>query len=568
MVGRIKFLQVVILIVFGVVAVRAFEFQVMRPGEIIDRANKRFERTVELTPHRGSIFDRKGQPLAVSIPVKSVGANPRIMDNPHMAASLLAGILGLDRPALDRRLAQRRCFTWIKRQVTPEEAERVKRLGIKGVGLYDETRRFYPESESMANLIGIVNIDGCGLEGLELHYDALLKGRDRRITVQKDGMGRIIYARGIQPDSVEDGGTLWLTVDRRIQHVAYEVLKKAVMDNRAESGFVIISSPSTGEVLALASYPSFDPNTGSYRSLLGHSNMAITHAFEPGSVIKPIWICWGLEKRYFNLSKSVFCENGAYILHRFTIHDHEGYGWLGVSDVVKYSSNIGIAKLMDPLKASDMYDCLGTFGLLEPTGIDFPGEPAGSVRQPGSWRALDKANIAFGQGFAVTGIQLVTAFNAMINGGIIMRPYLVGRVADAKNRTVTETSSTIVHRAISEQTSAQIMGVMKAVTAKGGTGESAALPTFDVFGKTGTAQKVDLLTGTYVKGDYVSSFIGGVADSTGRPRMTMMVCINEPRGDYYASTVACPLFKEIVMQCATIMELNPNITIATTEGRQ
>ncbi len=568
MVGRVRLIQIIMIALFGVVTVRAFEFQVACPGEIMERANKRFARDVELTPHRGTIFDRNGQPLAVSIPVKSIAANPRTVSDPRTAARRLSSALGLDRRWIETKLRQRRYFTWIKRQVSPEEAQAVERLGIGGLTFFDEAKRFYPESESMANLLGIVNVDGLGLEGLELHYDAVLRGRDRRVTVHRDGMGRIIYARGIQPENAKDGNSLWLTIDRRIQHVAFESLRKAVTNNNAESGFVIITNPSTGEILAMASYPSFDPNIGIYRHLSGHTNMAVAHTFEPGSVIKPLWVSWGLEKRLFDLSRSVYCENGAYTIHRVTIHDHEKYGWLTLGDIVKYSSNIGMAKLMEPVRPTSMYECLSAFGLLEPTGIDFPGEARGRVRQPSTWRSIDKANISFGQGFSITGIQLVTAFNAMVNGGIIMRPYLVGRITDASNRVLGETKPTILHRAISQRTSTQIMGIMKTVTARGGTGETASMPTFEIFGKTGTAQKVDQITGTYAQGDYISSFIGGVIDASGRPRMTMMVCINEPRPNYYASVVACPLFKDIVMQCATIMELNPNITVATRETRQ
>jgi len=568
MVKRVRIIQTVMLATLGILAIRAFEFQVVRSEEIIDRANKKYERIVELTPNRGAIFDRNNQPLAESVPVKSIAANPKAITNPREASARLARILSLDRRSLEKRLSQDKAFTWIKRQVDPSVAKQVKKLGIDGLSFFDEAKRFYPESESMANLIGIVGIDGKGLEGIELSYDSTLRGQDRRITVNKDGKGRIIYARGVAPDNNQDGATLWLTVDRRIQHVAYEMLKKTVVDRNAESGFVIISNPITGEILALASYPSFDPNLTSFRSLAGHTNMAVTHVFEPGSVIKPLWVSWGLEKKLFDLSKSIYCENGAYTFHRVTIHDHEKYGWLGVTDIIKYSSNIGIAKLTDQLRASDMYECLSEFGLVDPIGIDFPGEPRASIRNPGSWRAVDKANISFGQGFAVTGIQLLTAFNAMINGGMVVRPYLVAKKADAKHKVVTETSSLLLRRAISEQTSAQILGVMKSVTSKGGTGEAAAVPTFEVFGKTGTAQKVDQLTGTYVKGDYVSSFIGGVIDASGRPRVTMMVCINEPRGGYYASVVACPLFRDIVTQCATIMELNPNMRVAGREAGQ
>ncbi|HVN71615.1 MAG TPA: penicillin-binding protein 2 [Desulfomonilia bacterium] len=563
MAGRIKVIRIFLITLLLAIGARAFELQVIHSDIIITKAHKRFDHAVELNPHRGTIFDRSGQPLAISLSMKSIAANPRIIDDPARVALQLAKTLGLDRKTLEKKLLEKRYFVWVKRQVTPNEVDSVKALKIAGIGFYDETKRFYPESDSLANLIGYVGVDGKGIEGLELSYDMLLKGMERKIGVHRDGMGRIIYARGLQPDDVKDGNTLWLTIDKRIQYIAFQELKKGVMNNKAQSGFAILTNPTTGEILAMACYPSFDPNKGSFSNIAGHTNMAITHTFEPGSVIKPYWISWGFEKKMFNISRSVFCENGSFTFHRITIHDHEKYGWLPVNDIVKYSSNIGMAKLMEPVGGSEMYSCLQSFGFLEPTGIDFPGEPAGMIRDPGSWTSVDKATIAFGQGFAVTGVQLITAFNAMVNGGMLMKPYVVERITDPKNMIVQETKPTIVRKVLSKGACDQILGIMKSVTLKGGTGESANMPTFQVFGKTGTAQKIDPLTGAYAEGDYVSSFIGGIIDATGKTKITMIICINEPRPFYYASIVACPLFKDIVTQCATIMELSPNITLAT-----
>jgi cell division protein FtsI (penicillin-binding protein 3) len=566
MARRIKAVKILLLVMLGAVCLRAFELQVVHSETIITRAHKRFDHAVELNSHRGTIFDRSGQPLAVSLEVKSVAANPRLLENPWNAAWKLGKVLGLDRRTLEKKLTDKRYFVWIKRQITPNEAEAVKALNIRGIGFYDETKRFYPESESLANLIGIVGIDGKGLEGIELSYDKDLKGMERKIGVHRDGMGRIIYARGLKPDEVKDGSTIRLTIDKRIQYIAFQELKKAVSANKAQSGFVIITNPMTAEILGMASYPSFDPNQGSYSNLAGHINTAITRSFEPGSVIKPFWVSWGLEKKMFNVNRSIFCENGSFTFHRTTIHDHEKYGWLPLGDIIKYSSNIGMAKLMDPVSVSEMYACLQAFGFLDASGIDFPGEPSGLIRDPGAWTSVDKATISFGQGFAVNGIQLITAFNAMVNGGMIMKPYLVERITDARNVPVQETRPTIVRRVLSKESCDKIVGIMKSVTVKGGTAEAAYMPTYQVFGKTGTAQKIDPLTRAYAEGDYVTSFIGGIIDATGKTRMTMLVCINEPRPYYYASIVACPLFKGIVSQCASIMELSPNITLATAKG--
>ena len=243
MAGRVKGIQFFLIALLVIVGLRALDYQIIHPDQIIIQAHKRFDHAIELSPHRGTIYDKSGQPLAISLAVKSIAANPRIIDRPSYAASKLSKVLGLDRRSLEKRLRDKHYFVWIKRHTTPDEVEAVKALNIKGIGFYDEAKRFYPESESLANLIGFVGVDGQGLEGLELLYDPVLKGKERKISVHKDGMGRIIYARGLPPDEAKDGYTLWLTIDRRIQYIAFTELKKAVMNNKAQSGFAIITNP-------------------------------------------------------------------------------------------------------------------------------------------------------------------------------------------------------------------------------------------------------------------------------------------------------------------------------------
>ena len=560
---RVKIVRIFFVLLLAVIGGRALDLQVIKPDKILTLAHKKFDHSIKLSSYRGAMYDKSGQPLAISLDVKSIAVNPRLIDNPGRTASKLARALKINESSLRKRLTSSRYFVWIKRQVPPDEVAAVEALKIKGVGFYNEAKRFYPECDSMANVLGIVGIDGQGLEGLELLFDNVLKGKPRQIEAHKDGMGRIIYARGLPPDEAKDGYTLWLTLDRRLQYIAYSELEQVVKAHSARSGFAIITNPETGEIYALVSFPSFNPNIGLYRTIDGHRNRAVVDLYEPGSVMKPMWVAWGIESGIFKPSQTVFCENGKYTYHRVVIHDHEKYGWLPVSDVIKYSSNIGIVKLLDPVKSDDMYACLDLMGFTSQTGIQFPGEPEGQIRQPKRWTMVDKATVSYGQGFSVTGVQLISAFNSLVNGGTLMKPYLIDHITDATGKEVECFRPTIIRKVLSQHTSDQVLEILKAVAMKGGTAEVASMNSFQVFGKTGTSQKIDPLTGSYSKKDYVSTFIGGIIDASGKPRLTMVISINEPQLYYYASVVACPAFKNIMQKSTSIMDMSPNITVAS-----
>jgi cell division protein FtsI (penicillin-binding protein 3) len=309
---RVKITRIFFVTLLVIIGLRALDLQVIKPDKVLAMAHKRFDYSIKLSSYRGAMYDRSGQPLAISLDVKSIAVNPRLIDNPSAAASKLARVLKLNEQSVRKRLDSSRFFVWIKRQVPPDEVAAVQKLRIRGIGYYNESKRFYPECDSLGNILGIVGIDGQGLEGLELLFDNLLKGKPRHIEVLKDGMGRIIYARGLPPDEAKDGYTLRLTLDRRLQYVAYSELEQVVKQHAARSGFVIITNPATAEIYALASYPSFNPNLGTYRTMEGHRNLAVVDLFEPGSVVKPIWVSWGMENGLMKPTQTVFCENGLY----------------------------------------------------------------------------------------------------------------------------------------------------------------------------------------------------------------------------------------------------------------
>jgi len=563
--NRVKGVSALFVLLLAVMAARAFALQVVLSHKIVDKANRRFEHTVELTPYRGAIQDRGGHPLAVSLDVKSIAINARKLRNPDATANQLAGILGVDRQNLVRKLRSRRHFVWVKRQANPDEIAKVQALKLPQISLHSDTKRFYPESEAMGNLLGFVGIDGNGLEGLELMYDKLLAGQARQAAITRDGHNRVIYAHGLNPAETKNGCNLTLTIDRRLQYVAFSELRQAVDENNAQAGFVIITNPNTGEVLAMTSYPSYNPNKRGQS--IGHTNRAVSQIFEPGSIMKPFWVAWGIDKGLFNASSSVFCENGQYTYRSATFHDHEKYGWLPLRDIIKVSSNIGMVKLMAPVPADSMYATMQRFGLTGTTKLDFPGESRSMIRQPDQWTSTDKSAISFGQGFAVSGIQTITAFNALVNGGYIIKPHLVRAVSDPSGKILSRPNPSVSQPVISRQSSDQIVSMMKSVVMKGGTAETAYMDNYQVFGKTGTAQKIDPLTGRYAGGGYISSFVGGIEDATGRPVLTMMVTIDDPHPSYYASIVACPAFKRIIQKTVNIMDIRPLITVAAKENQ-
>ncbi len=562
MAGRVRLVLYVLISMLVLLGTRALDLQVFARTSIISRVYNRIDHTVKLSARRGPILDRGGQPLAISVNVKSIAANPRMIKKTEIISKRLAKALSLRASRLERRLKSRKYFVWVKRYATPDEVARVAKLNIKGIGYFTETRRFYPEGTSLANILGIVGIDGDGLEGLELYYDNVLKGTPRYVVVERDGLGRTIYARGLPKTSAREGGTICLTIDRRLQYIAFKTLKDAVVKNNARSGFVIITNPMSGEIYAMASFPSFNPNKLSYTDLLSHKNRAVVDVFEPGSTLKPIWVSWGLDNHIFKTDEKVFCENGEFRVHRTTIHDHEKFGWLTVKDVVKFSSNIGMVKLVNRIEPPSMYKCLKSFGFGMQTGLDFPGEAKGILRPYTKWCSVDRAEMAFGQGISVTGIQLITAFNALVNGGFLIRPHMVKYIGDAHGNITHTSISTIERRVISPEASQEILEIMRQVTSEGGTGENAGIKNYQVFGKTGTAQKVDPITGAYSKSSYVATFVGGIMDALGRPALTMVVSINEPHKYHYASEVACPVFRDIGHRCVNTLGLYPVLRVA------
>jgi cell division protein FtsI (penicillin-binding protein 3) len=536
-----------------VISAQAIRLHVFKGAWLSERAAREYERAMVVQGKRGAITDRNGNPLAVSIDSPSIAAYPRRIGDRHAAAAKLAKVLDQSSGSILEKLNPKRSFVWIKRQATPRQAEGVAALGIKGIDFITEHTRYYPGKTLAAQLVGFSGIDGHGLEGLEFFFDASLRGTEREITVREDALGRRFEGVGV-PAHLGEGNSVVLTIDRTIQHITQKALDASVTEYGAASGMAIVMAPASGEVLALAHYPFFNPNRYSDFGREVWRNRAITDPFEPGSTMKMFSAAAAIDSGACSSSTIFYCENGEYRIGRNIIHDTKSHGWLSLQQIVKYSSNIGSVKVAEKLGAHQLYDYLTAFGFGQRSGIACPGETAGSLSSFNSWSAIDTGAISFGQGVSVSAIQLITAASAIANGGVLMKPLLVKAVNDRNGQSVRQFSPEPVRRVISSQTAATLRRILKTVISEGGTGVNAALQGYSACGKTGTAQKIDN-SGTYAKGKYLSSFLGfAPAD---QPELAILVIVDEPKKQDYGGIVAAPAFRQIALDTLSYLNIPP-----------
>jgi cell division protein FtsI (penicillin-binding protein 3) len=492
--------------------------------------------------------------MAVSIDVTSIAAYPPRIKNPKLRAKQLAEILNLSTAKIKRRLTANKPFVWIKRQTTAKETRAVRDLKIPGIDFVTEYNRFYPHTTLAAQALGFTGLDGAGLEGLEFYYNQHLKGADRSFTVYKDALGKGFRAAPEQSASSR-GHDLILTIDSNIQYITEKALQDAVDRYSALSALAIVMQPRTGAVLSIAHVPNINPNTYSKYDKSLWRNRAITDSFEPGSTMKIFSAAAALEYGETTANSLFYCENGAYRIGKNVVHDIHKRGWLSLQQIVKFSSNIGAVKVGQKVGAKNLYQTLRNFGFGRKTGIDSPGETTGSLSKYTSWSSMDTGAISFGHGVSVSAIQMVSAVSAIANDGILMKPYIVQQVVNQKSQTVKVFKPQKIRRAISARNAKIVKNIMKTVITEGGTGVNAALDGYSVGGKTGTSRKLDE-NGQYSDNRHLASFIGfAPADD---PEIVIMVVIDEPQGEYYASIVAAPVFREIAQQALTYLNVPPD----------
>jgi cell division protein FtsI (penicillin-binding protein 3) len=522
---------------YAVLTARAVQLQSLDAGSLAARAQQQHRATLEVGVRRGDVADRDGDLLAKSATVQSVAASPRRIRDRAGTSRALASVLGLRRASLTKQLATGRSFVWVRRWVTPSQAEAVRALGLEGVELVPERRRFYPNGELAAPYLGFAGRDDVGLSGVELAFEKALRSSPRRVEALRDEFGHKLVRR---PDAfaARSNRRLVLALDTHVQHVAERALDRALERSRARHGSLVALDPWTGDVLALAERPAFDPNLFWQASPSAYRARAFSDAFEPGSTLKPFVIAIALETGAVSATQPFDCENGRWRVRDRTIRDYKPHGVLSVHDILRVSSNIGAAKIADRVGSGALADGLRAFGFGAPSGSGFPGEAAGVVRSLRETQAVERANLAFGQGMTATALQLATAGSLLANGGRRVWPRMALRLETDGERL--DWPSGIGDRMLSEQTSRRVIEMMVDVV-ENGTGRAAAIPGYRIAGKTGTAQKV--IHGRYSDEHYVASFLG-IAPAD-RPRLVVAVVIDEPQGVRTGGAIAAPVFREL-----------------------
>ncbi len=539
-------LALVSLILFaaGLVLVgRLVQLQIIQHDRLAAQSDKQYLRTVEITSGRGNIYDRNRNQLATNIRVESVYADPKSIVEKTATARILARVLELNPQAVLKKLKSNRHFVWIKRKSELNAVEKLKQLDLVGVGFIAETKRYYPKRKLAASTLGFVGLDNQGLAGIEHFHDAVLKGRARRTVLEKDARGRFLWTTANAQELNQGKQDVVLALDEVIQFIAERELNRQVKEYRAKSGLAIVMDPFTGAVYALASAPEFNPNN--YAAYPPHiwRNDAVASAYEPGSIFKPIVAAASLEEGLTGPDDIFFCENGSYQIGKSRIGEasNHRFGWLTLRNIIAKSSNIGAIKIAQRVGNRRFYDYIRKFGFGGRLGVDLPGEASGTLRSIRQWSGLSLASMSFGHEISVTPIQMVSAIAAIANGGVLIRPRLTQAIL--KNGVLDRTFEPEgIQTVLSEETSRQMINILKSVV-KTGTGAKAAIPGFEVAGKTGTAQKIDPKTQTYSKTKYIASFVGFVpADA---PRLVILVMIDEPQKLYWGGEVAAPVFQKI-----------------------
>ncbi len=527
-----------ILWMLGLVA-RLYHLQIIEYVELLARAQRQQQRTIEVAPKRGIIFDRHGHPLAMSLAVDSIFAVPSEIPEPAMVTKLLAPVLGLESRDLEGRFKAFRSFCWVKRKVSAEETTRVRGLNLKGIYFQKETKRFYPKGELAAHVLGHVGLDEIGLAGLEYGMDDIIRGKPGRVLVASDARRQSF--RSTQWEGLP-GRDVVLTLDENIQYIAEKALADAVHRWKAAGGTVIVQSPETGEILAMANQPTFDPNEFAKSSPEARMNRAIHWVYEPGSTFKLVAVSAALEEGLTYPEEIINCQQGSIVLAGHTINDHEPFGNLPVRMVVAKSSDVGVIKLALRLGEDRFYSYIRRFGFGSRTEVGLPGEERGLLKPPQFWSGISIGEISMGQEVGITPLQLTAAFSAIANDGILLQPRVVREILRGNEHDPVPPAAG--RRVVSERT-AEEMKDMFADVVREGSGTPARPAAYSAGGKTGTAQKIDA-SGRYSKTHYVSSFVGFAP--VYEPAVAILVVIDSPVGAIYGREVAAPVFRAIAEQ--------------------
>ena len=543
-VWRARLLLLLVFVGFMVLAARALFLQGLHNDFLQQKGQVRYSRIAEISAHRGTVTDRNGEPLALSTPVESVWAVPAEADLSNEQRTRLTRVLGIDTAELKKKLAEPdRDFVYLKRQLPPERAAKVVQLNLPGIFLRREYRRYYPAAEVTAHVVGVTGVDDNGQEGIELAYQDWLSGKPGSRRVIKDRLGHVVEdiesIRAPQP-----GRELVLSIDQRIQYLAYRELRSAISLNDAKAGSLVVLDVTTGEVLALANWPTYNPNNRDTLKASRSRNRAVVDLFEPGSTLKPFTVAAALESGLVSPQSMIDTGDGRYKVGNWTIHDAHPEGILSVAQVIQKSSNIGSAKMALAMAPEKLWTILSDVGFGTQTKVGFPGEASGRLRAYQSWKPIEQATMSYGHGISVSLLQLARAYSVFATNGELKPLTLLKRDQPVSGKAV-----------ISAKTAVAVRKMLEMVTQPGGTATRAQVAGYRVAGKTGTAHK--LVGVNYASDRYIASFVGFAPAS--HPRLVIAVMLDEPGGKYYyGGEVAAPVFSNVMAGALRLLGIEPD----------
>ena len=536
---------------------RLFLIQYVRYAYLRPKAKDMHEIQLKLAPMRGDITDRHGNLLGTSVPVPSLYCDPSQIKDAKLTAQEVASVLDLKKDFVYERITREKRFVWIKRKITHEQKKAIKSLKLKGIHFLDEPKRFYPKGSLGTHIVGFVDVDNNGLEGIESVCNRYLAGRPGKRITEKDAAGREVLSWRYKEISPVEGYKVILTIDEVIQDMVEEELDKAWDIYNPKGASVIVLDPYTGEILALSNRPTYDPNKYSKTNADTRRNRALTDTFEPGSVMKIFVAGAALNEGLLGLMDSIYCENGVFKTPGGYLRDHNGHGDLTFQEVIEKSSNIGMAKVGIMLGKQRLYEYLRDFGFGQCTDVLMYGEVAGVLRPPSRWSKMSITRIPMGHEISTTVIQLAVAASTVANGGTLMKPLIVKRIEDNKGRLIKEFKPEIVaEKILSEEAIRKLKVALVGVVSPRGTAKKAKIDGYRVAGKTGTAQKINP-DGTYSHKNFISSFVGFVP--VNKPRLVVFVVFDSPRPVYYGGSVAAPVFSSIAKKALSYLNVEPEI---------
>ena len=541
--GRVYFLVAGILIFWLAIELRLFFIQVQQHDFYLEQSNEQSAKKIDLKARRGRIFDRNGECIATNIIHYDLGADLRQIDDKNAVASSFAKAFHRPRSYFLNKLDTPRDFTFLVRKVNDEQLQNISGLSDPGVVKLEGSRRFYPFGKYGSQIIGFTDVDDRGVSGIELQYDPQLKGQDGWTFLLADARRRFGYDVDYPHLDPHSGADIELTINKDFQTIVEDELDAGVKKYNGDFGIAVLMNPNTGEILAMYSSPGFDPNEPNSSTLDQRRNRAITDIFEPGSTFKIFPAAALLQEKLKSPDSIVFCENGSFRYFNHTINDSKKHGWLSFRRVVEYSSNIGMVKLTESIPKKTFYQYLKNFGFESLTGVDLIGEAAGLLTKPSDFSGLSKAVISFGQEVGVTALQITNAYSAVINGGRLMRPYLIKDMLDYQGKVIQKTEPEEIRRVITPDVAETLKSFMLGAVDHG-TGTHARIEGIKIGGKTGTAQKFDKAVRQYVRNKYMASFIGFAPYDD--PQLVLAVFVDNPKPVYYGGEVAAPIFASIL----------------------